>query len=868
LDIGGEGIWALIPVIRNDSLIGISGVLTKLERIKREMTAYMKRNGNYYISLKKTNFTGDTSTYCLGDTKASENSDEIIHQIPEGNWELIVKYGNEHFFTSFPYLYSIVGALVSLIMSLFAFSKLKEPIKLKREIRFQQKQLQERVKELTIISSLNELLKKEAESSESFFQSVAELLPGGWQYSNSCGVKIVWDRYEYTSELYKASKWKLDASNTLLDGKILKIEVVYLDDFPHEFEGPFLKEERYLLNNIIDTITIYLDKLTQKQILLDSEYRFRSAFENAAIGMGLLSLDGIWLKVNKSLCEMVGYSENELLGMNFIDITHPDDQEKDRHNLMLASEGAESSFRLEKRYIHKNGAVVWINLNVTLVRSNNGKAPYFVAQIENVSGKVESNLKFKNLVEKAPVGVYIIKNEKFVHVNPTMLNISGYTEDELLSCDLREFIHKDDVKLVFECLRSDYGEELDSGRCEFRGIKKNKEVIWLEVHGSVTIIDGEIAIIGTMVDITKQKKMIKDLIRSEANIRSIFDNSDVSYLLLDRKYKVLDYNYYLNEGIKDISSAEIKKGDVFIDLLPENNRKLIKEYCDKVIEGEETVRYESMYMVEDKPRYIYVTLSPIKSNDRVIGLCHAGIDITKMKLLELEREKMLNDLIQRNTELEQFNFILSHNIRSPLSTILGLSKLLEYNLSREEEQKAVQGMREWASKLDTIVKDLNEILNLKKQLQQSKAKINLNALVNVVKGDLSELIMSKAAKITFDFSIKSEIKSNQPFLHSIFLNLITNSIKYCKPNISPEIFIKSELKENKVVLIFEDNGIGIDMKKYGSDLFGLYKKFNFNEEGKGMGLFMVKTQVKSLGGTIDVQSEVDKGTRFIIELPL
>ena len=105
-------------------------------------------------------------------------------------------------------------------------------------------------------------------------------------------------------------------------------------------------------------------------------------------------------------------------------------------------------------------------------------------------------------------------------------------------------------------------------------------------------------------------------------------------------------------------------------------------------------------------------------------------------------------------------------------------------------------------------------------------------------------------------------------MHSIFFNLIFNSIKYRQLDTTPVIKIKSELIEGKIKISFKDNGIGIDLTKYGDKIFGLYKRFHFHVEGKGIGLFMVKTQIETLGGTIGVESKQGEGTGFIIEFPL
>lgn len=118
-----------------------------------------------------------------------------------------------------------------------------------------------------------------------------------------------------------------------------------------------------------------------------------------------------------------------------------------------------------------------------------------------------------------------------------------------------------------------------------------------------------------------------------------------------------------------------------------------------------------------------------------------------------------------------------------------------------------------------------------------------------------------------DFSEVSSMHTLKSFMHSIFYNLISNSIKYRQPDIAPVITIKSYKTEKAIKLVFSDNCKGIDLKKYGNDVFGLYKRFDFTIPGKGLGLFMVKTQVESLGGKITVQGEPGKGCEFTITFP-
>ncbi len=123
-------------------------------------------------------------------------------------------------------------------------------------------------------------------------------------------------------------------------------------------------------------------------------------------------------------------------------------------------------------------------------------------------------------------------------------------------------------------------------------------------------------------------------------------------------------------------------------------------------------------------------------------------------------------------------------------------------------------------------------------------------------------------QIITDFSAVDKMTSIKSYLHSIFYNLISNSIKYRQSGKAPLIKIKSDLNEETIRISFKDNGVGIDLLKHGEKIFGLYKRFHANTEGKGLGLFMVKTQVETLGGTINVKSAHGDGAEFILEMPL
>src|SRR4029078_814365 len=232
-----------------------------------------------------------------------------------------------------------------------------------------------------------------------------------------------------------------------------------------------------------------------------------------------------------------------------------------------------------------------------------------------------------------------------------------------------------------------------------------------------------------------------------------------------------------------------------------------------------------------------------------------------------QKEKMTADLIQRNKDLEQFAYIISHNLRAPVANIIGLSyRLQQTGLPDELRSQIGAGLSTSVTKLDEVIRDLNDILKIRQKVDESKQLIKLSKFVSDIHLSIEKMIENEKAVILWNFTEAEEIVAIKSYLHSIFYNLISNSLKYRQLTEPPVIKITSHRVNGKIVLLFEDNGIGIDLSTAGEHVFGLYKRFHTDRaEGKGMGLYMVKTQVEAMGGKISVSSEVNVGTQFRIE---
>lgn len=261
----------------------------------------------------------------------------------------------------------------------------------------------------------------------------------------------------------------------------------------------------------------------------------------------------------------------------------------------------------------------------------------------------------------------------------------------------------------------------------------------------------------------------------------------------------------------------------------------------------------------------YLLYDPILGEEICEGVI---IDYTDTAQILVNLDQINEQLIKRNRNLEQFTYVISHNLRAPLANIISLTELLKDSDIDGRAAQLIDGLNISIVTMDNIIKDLNHTLQVKDNLNNnSKEEVYFQQLMDEIAFSINNLVIENGVKISYDFEVPA-LLTIRGYLYSIFYNLTLNSIKYRREEEAPVISVKSVLEEEQLLLTFEDNGKGIDLEKNGEHLFGLYKRFDTTKDGKGMGLFMVKTQIEDLHGSIDVESQLGKGTRIYIRLPL
>jgi signal transduction histidine kinase len=242
--------------------------------------------------------------------------------------------------------------------------------------------------------------------------------------------------------------------------------------------------------------------------------------------------------------------------------------------------------------------------------------------------------------------------------------------------------------------------------------------------------------------------------------------------------------------------------------------------------------------------------------------------------LEVEVKKKARDLyvsnqelVSHNIQLQQFSFITAHNLRSPVARILGLINLLHLPYVDDQEREFIlYQIQKTGYDLDQVIKDLSVILDIKKGLTENYEAISIIETIHKVKALLQTELERNNVQLTVSVDVEDIVLGLTAYLESIFFNLLSNAIKYRSPERLPHITISTKKNEDHISIIISDNGLGIDLANYENKLFGMYQRFHFHTEGKGLGLHLVKTQVESMGGKISVESELNIGTTFTIVL--
>jgi signal transduction histidine kinase len=242
-------------------------------------------------------------------------------------------------------------------------------------------------------------------------------------------------------------------------------------------------------------------------------------------------------------------------------------------------------------------------------------------------------------------------------------------------------------------------------------------------------------------------------------------------------------------------------------------------------------------------------------------------ELVNLKSMDLSKSN--EELQKHNSELLQFSYSVSHNVRGPVARLLGLTGLIDRSdphLS-DENKRILDYVHESSHELDIVIRELSRIIDIRNELYTVKEKVFFEDEWQHVRTSLAGLIEPEM-EISTDFTDAPFIYTIRPFLHSILYNLVSNAIRYRSSQRLLRVQIKTSVDDRHIRISVADNGLGINLEQFGDSLFGMYKRFHTHVQGRGLGLFLVKTQVEALHGQITVESHLNVGTMFTANIQI
>ena len=291
--------------------------------------------------------------------------------------------------------------------------------------------------------------------------------------------------------------------------------------------------------------------------------------------------------------------------------------------------------------------------------------------------------------------------------------------------------------------------------------------------------------------------------------------------------------------------------------------KITIETREQVYKNKPLLNFENRYLTKSGDIvWLSWTSMPIETEKLVYAIAK---NITHKKKMEEERNLLIANLTQINKELTVLSHKTSHDLKSPINNMLSVFNLIDISkINDPETLELIEILKLTSENLKQTLNDSIDELVENESINTQIEVVNLNESLSEVLISINSLVRDSRAIINIDFSAFENISFNKAYIKSIFLNLVTNSIKYAKPYQVPIITIESRKVNGVNQLVFSDEGLGFDMDKVKDKIFGLYQKFHSNIDSNGIGLYLVYNHITSLGGRIAVESKINEGATFII----
>jgi PAS domain S-box-containing protein len=641
------------------------------------------------------------------------------------------------------------------------------------------------------------------------------------------------------------------------------------------------EQDRVMLERSIEISSEEMIDLNQSQRKAHEE--LKTLFDNIEEVFFSVKFPEIQLLLMSPACEKIyGYSEEDFKENPQLWYAVILEEDKGIVDANYQEMYTGNSFSQEYRIRRKDGTVRWIETKISPTLDVEKKLNRIDGITSDISERkkaeaavAESEGKYRDLFEKMVDGVYKSSHDgKFIEVNRALVDMLGYdSKEELLAIDIKTqlYFNPDDREEAV------YQDRID-GISTFLLKKKDGSPIWVEDRGQyVSDINGNILYHeGILRDVTERVKAQEAIMVANDNLRISIDRLTEAQQIAHLGSWILDVktNAVLcsPEFYKIFDSSEAEFPDSlgeYLNFFHAEDRQMVRDTFNQATKDHKPYQYEARLVMKDGTiKNIFSNGKSIENEKGDLLKMHGTIqDVTRQKSSELELEKNIVELKKSNSELDKFVYSVSHDLRAPLSSMLGVVEITEEETQDEFVLEHLGMLKGSIKRLDGFIADILSY-SRNSRLDVIKEEINFKEMIDEIRGHLKYMSgFNRQVDITVDINSEKKFVSDKNRINMVLNNIISNAIRYQNPAINdPFVDVKIDMSDTETNIVVKDNGIGISKENI-EKIFEMFYRVSENSIGSGLGLYIVKETIHKLKGVINVESEPGIGTIFQLSIP-